>query len=75
MTATISLSSGLVSSVPFIDLVPQHNAIADEVMAAVQKVFAEQRFILGEKWLLWKMKWRLIAMLASRLAATREQMR
>lgn len=49
MTATISLSSGLVSSVPFIDLVPQHNAIADEVMAAVQKVFAEQRFILGEE--------------------------
>lgn len=37
------------SPVPFIDLTAQHRTIADEVMAAVSKVFTEQRFILGEE--------------------------
>lgn len=35
--------------VPFIDLVAQHNVIGEEVLAVVHKVFAEQRFILGDE--------------------------
>jgi dTDP-4-amino-4,6-dideoxygalactose transaminase len=35
--------------VPFIDLVAQHQVIGEEVLAAVAKVFAEQRFILGDE--------------------------
>lgn len=35
--------------VPFIDLVEQYNAIADEVQAAIAPVFARQAFVLGEE--------------------------
>lgn len=35
--------------VPFIDLVAQYEAIADEIQTAVQHVFAEQKFVLGEE--------------------------
>ena len=35
--------------VPFIDLVPQFNAMSAEIMAAVEKVFTEQKFILGDE--------------------------
>eukprot|EP00913_Durusdinium_trenchii_P028357 g26585.t1 len=35
--------------VPFIDLVGQYNAIAPEIQEAVTRVFAEQKFILGEE--------------------------
>src|SRR5262249_34882765 len=35
--------------VPFIDLVAQYQTIADEVTFAVNKVFSEQRFILGDE--------------------------
>lgn len=35
--------------VPFIDLVPQYREIAAEVNEAVSRVFAEQRFILGDE--------------------------
>ena len=35
--------------VPFIDLVCQYNSLAAEIQQAVQKVFAEQRFILGDE--------------------------
>lgn len=34
--------------VPFIDLVAQHESIAEEIGDAVTRVFAEQKFILGE---------------------------
>lgn len=37
------------SSVPFIDLVAQHQTIADEVLAAARRVFNSQAFILGEE--------------------------
>ena len=37
------------SPVPFIDLVEQHRSLQGEIAAAVAKVFAEQRFILGEE--------------------------
>jgi dTDP-4-amino-4,6-dideoxygalactose transaminase len=35
--------------VPFIDLVGQYNAIAPEIQEAVQQVFAEQKFVLGDE--------------------------
>lgn len=35
--------------VPFIDLVGQYNSIATEIQAAVQRIFAEQKFILGDE--------------------------
>ena len=35
--------------VPLIDLVAQHQGIESEVIAAVSRVFAEQRFILGDE--------------------------
>ena len=35
--------------VPFIDLVPQFNAMSSEIMSAVETVFAEQKFILGDE--------------------------
>ena len=35
--------------VPLIDLVAQHQEIESEVIAAVSRVFAEQRFILGDE--------------------------
>jgi dTDP-4-amino-4,6-dideoxygalactose transaminase len=35
--------------VPFIDLVPQFDAMSTEIMSAVQKVFSEQKFILGDE--------------------------
>lgn len=34
---------------PFIDLVPQFQSMSAEVMAAVERVFAEQKFILGDE--------------------------
>jgi dTDP-4-amino-4,6-dideoxygalactose transaminase len=36
-------------SIPLIDLVAQHREIAPAVLDAVQKIFAEQRFILGDE--------------------------
>jgi dTDP-4-amino-4,6-dideoxygalactose transaminase len=35
--------------VPLIDLVEQHESIRDDVLAAVERVFATQHFILGEE--------------------------
>ncbi len=35
--------------VPFIDLVSQHAPIADDVQQAVARIFAEQRFVLGDE--------------------------
>jgi len=47
MTFTVSISQD--RPVPFIDLVPQFNAMSAEIMAVVEKVFAEQKFILGDE--------------------------
>ena len=35
--------------VPFIDLVPQFDGMSAEIMSVVEKVFAEQKFILGDE--------------------------
>ncbi len=35
--------------VPFIDLVPQFRAMSAEVMATVEQIFTEQKFILGDE--------------------------
>ena len=40
---------GPLEPVPFIDLVAQHQTISGEVTSAVNKVFSEQRFILGDE--------------------------
>ena len=47
MTYTLSMSDE--RPVPFIDLVPQFNAMSKEIMATVERVFAEQKFILGDE--------------------------
>lgn len=47
MAITLSLSDD--RPVPFIDLVPQFNALSTEIMSAVEKVFSEQKFILGDE--------------------------
>lgn len=48
MTFTLSLAAAD-KPVPFIDLVPQFQAMSAEVMATVEKVFTEQKFILGDE--------------------------
>jgi dTDP-4-amino-4,6-dideoxygalactose transaminase len=47
MTYTLSMSDD--RPIPFIDLVPQFNAMSKEIMATVERVFAEQKFILGDE--------------------------
>ena len=47
MTYTLTMTED--RPVPFIDLVPQFNAMSAEIMATVEKVFSEQKFILGEE--------------------------
>ncbi|MDA0833825.1 MAG: DegT/DnrJ/EryC1/StrS family aminotransferase [Planctomycetota bacterium] len=42
-------SSPSVAAVPLIDLVAQHQTIADEVQEAVARVFAAQSFVLGDE--------------------------
>jgi dTDP-4-amino-4,6-dideoxygalactose transaminase len=50
MTYTLPLSSHVSGQpVPFIDLVPQFNSMSQEIMSAVERVFAEQKFILGDE--------------------------
>ncbi|MBM4075574.1 MAG: DegT/DnrJ/EryC1/StrS family aminotransferase [Planctomycetes bacterium] len=51
MTFTVPFSDAdkTKKPVPFIDLVPQFQAMSSEVMAAVERVFAEQKFILGDE--------------------------
>ncbi len=49
MTYTLSMATTEDRPVPFIDLVPQFNAMSAEIMATVEKVFSEQKFILGEE--------------------------
>ena len=47
MTITLAMPND--RPVPFIDLVPQFNAMSAEIMAAVGTVFSEQKFILGDE--------------------------
>ena len=47
MTFTLGMTDD--RPVPFIDLVPQFNAMSDEIMATVARVFKEQKFMLGEE--------------------------
>lgn len=47
MTYTLSMADE--RPVPFIDLVPQFNAMSSEIMGVVERVFSEQRFILGDE--------------------------
>ena len=48
MTFTLTLAAAD-KPVPFIDLVPQFQAMSAEVMATVEKIFTEQKFILGDE--------------------------
>ena len=45
----IALSIPNDGPVPFIDLVPQFEGMSTEIMSVVEKVFAEQKFILGDE--------------------------
>ncbi|HEY0982023.1 DegT/DnrJ/EryC1/StrS family aminotransferase [Schlesneria sp.] len=47
MTYTLGMTDE--RPIPFIDLVPQFNAMSEEIMATVERVFKEQKFILGEE--------------------------
>ena len=47
MTYTLSMAEE--RPVPFIDLVPQFRAMSAEIMATVERVFTEQKFILGDE--------------------------
>lgn len=49
MTFIVPLNAGSDRPVPFIDLVPQFQSMSAEIMAAVERVFAEQKFILGDE--------------------------
>lgn len=49
MTATLSLHQPDEQPIPLIDLTAQFQAQSAEVMAAVEKVFTEQKFILGDE--------------------------
>lgn len=49
MTAALSIHQPDEQPVPFIDLTAQFQGMSAEVMAAVEKVFVEQKFILGEE--------------------------
>lgn len=49
MTFIVPLNSGSDQPVPFINLVPQFQAMSAEIMSAVERVFAEQKFILGDE--------------------------
>ena len=49
MTVSVPITSHADGPVPFIDLVPQFQAMSGEVLAAVERVLSEQKFILGEE--------------------------
>lgn len=49
MTITVPLNLHAELAVPFIDLVPQYQGMSGEVLAAVERVLAEQKFILSEE--------------------------
>ncbi len=49
MTVSVSMLSAANEPVPFIDLTAQFHSIAGEVMPVVERVFAEQKFILGDE--------------------------
>lgn len=49
MTAALSIHQPEEQSIPLIDLTSQFQAMSTEVLAAVEKVFTDQKFILGEE--------------------------
>lgn len=49
MTVSVSMMPATNEPVPFIDLTAQFQSIASEVMPVVERVFAEQKFILGDE--------------------------
>ncbi|MDB5347879.1 MAG: Glutamine--scyllo-inositol transaminase [Schlesneria sp.] len=49
MTFILPLNAGSDRPVPFIDLVPQFQSMSAEVMAVVERVFTEQKFIMGDE--------------------------
>ncbi len=49
MTAALSIHQPEEQAIPLIDLTAQFQAMSTEVLAAVEKVFTEQKFILGEE--------------------------
>lgn len=49
MTFIVPMNSGSDQPVPFINLVPQFQSMSAEIMASVERVFAEQKFILGDE--------------------------
>jgi dTDP-4-amino-4,6-dideoxygalactose transaminase len=49
MTVSVPLSRESEHPVPFIDLTAQYQAMSQEVLRAVERVFAEQKFILGDE--------------------------
>ena len=49
MTFIVPLNAGADRPVPFIDLVPQFQSMSAEVMAVVERVFTEQKFIMGDE--------------------------
>jgi dTDP-4-amino-4,6-dideoxygalactose transaminase len=49
MTISVPLCSNADRPVPFIDLVPQYQGMSSEVLAAVERVLSEQKFILGDE--------------------------
>ncbi|OYW23091.1 MAG: transcriptional regulator, partial [Planctomycetales bacterium 12-60-4] len=49
MTVSVSMLSAANDPVPFIDLTAQYQSIAAEVQPVVERLFAEQKFILGDE--------------------------
>ncbi len=49
MTATLSIHHPDEQPIPLIDLTAQFQGMSAEIMAAVEKVFTEQKFILGDE--------------------------
>jgi dTDP-4-amino-4,6-dideoxygalactose transaminase len=49
MTFVVPLNAASDRPVPFIDLVPQFQSMSAEVMGAVERVFTDQKFILGDE--------------------------
>jgi dTDP-4-amino-4,6-dideoxygalactose transaminase len=49
MTISVPLTLEADRAVPFIDLVPQYQEMSGEVLAAVERVLSEQKFILGDE--------------------------
>lgn len=49
MTFIVPMNAGSDRPVPFINLVPQFRSMSAEIMAVVERVFAEQKFVMGDE--------------------------